>query len=96
MGEREGVPGTAVGSVGRRTWPATALGRRAQAATLLRGQGRAAGRGRRSATRLTGGAVRQQGPVVSGGVQEAERKVRQRGGGAPTGGPTSTVSGGAV
>jgi hypothetical protein len=50
-------------------------------------QGRAAGRGQRGATRLTGGAGRQWRPVVSSGVREEERKARQHDGGAPIGGP---------
>jgi hypothetical protein len=50
-------------------------------------QGRAAGRRRHSAAWLTCRAVRQRGPVVSDGVQEEERKVRQRGSRAPIGGP---------
>jgi hypothetical protein len=39
-------------------------------------QGRAVGRGRHGSARLTGGGERQRGPVVSGRVQEEERKVR--------------------
>jgi hypothetical protein len=73
MGERErGAPGTAVGSAGQRTWPATAPGRRERAVALLRRQGRAAGRSRHGAARLTGGVERQRGPVVNGGVREEE------------------------
>jgi hypothetical protein len=39
------------------------------------------------AVRLTGGAGRQRGPVVSNRVREEKRKARQRDGGAPIGGP---------
>jgi hypothetical protein len=39
------------------------------------------------AVRLTGGAGRQRGPVVSDRVREEERNARQCDGGAPTGGP---------
>jgi hypothetical protein len=39
------------------------------------------------AARLIGGDGCHRGPMVSGGVREEERKVRQRGGGVPTGGP---------
>jgi hypothetical protein len=58
-----------------------------RAAALLREQGRVAGRGRCGATRLTGGAGQQRGLVAIGVVREEERKVRQHGGRAPTGGP---------
>jgi hypothetical protein len=68
-------------------WSATAADHRAQAEELFHEQGRAAGHVRRGAARLTGGAERQQGRVVSCGVREEERKVRQRGGGASTGRP---------
>jgi hypothetical protein len=40
-----GAPGAAVNSMGQRTWPATAPDRRARAAALWRGQGRATGHG---------------------------------------------------
>jgi hypothetical protein len=43
-------------------------------------------RGGSARSRVTGGAGWQRGRVASGGVQEEERKVRQRGGGAPTAG----------
>jgi hypothetical protein len=78
-GEGEGGAGVTVGSAERRTWPATALVHRAWAAALLHEQGRAAGRGRRSATRLTGGAGWQRGPAVSDGCG---RERGKRGGAA--------------
>jgi hypothetical protein len=76
--QRERAPGAAIDSAGKgggRQCP-LAIGRK---------QGRATVRG--DATRLTGGAGRQRGLVVSDRVQEEERKVRQCGSGAPTGGP---------
>jgi hypothetical protein len=69
MGEREGPElGNANCRVGMALVDAVGGGgawsRRKQASE----QGRAAGHVRRGATQLTGGAGRQQGPVVSGGV----------------------------
>jgi hypothetical protein len=63
----EGAPSTAVGSTGR---PVMAPDHRARAAALSRNKGE----------RLIGGAGRQRGPVLSGGVRERVREsgVAQR------------------
>jgi hypothetical protein len=78
-GEREG-PGHDGGQLGR---PAMTPSRRARAVPLPRDRGgrRGAGDSARGRGRLTSGARRQRGPVVSGGVREGEEKMRQRGGG---------------
>jgi hypothetical protein len=47
-------------------------------------------------TRLIGGAGARQGPGVSDGVREGERKVGQPAAGRRHAGPDSTMSGGAV
>jgi hypothetical protein len=81
-GEREG-PGHDGGQLGR---PATTPSRRARAVQLPRDRGGRRGAGDSARGRLTSGARRQRGPVVSGGVREGEEKMRQRGGGHwPTG-----------
>jgi hypothetical protein len=91
MGERERAPGAAVGSADRGVGMAlsgTVGGGSMRSQQRWAGKhGRAAGCGRRRAARLTGGAEWQRGPMVNGGVREEERKARQCGGGAPTGGP---------
>jgi hypothetical protein len=71
-GERE-APGMAVSSAGRRTRLAMALGRRARAAALFHELGRAAGRGRHGAARLTCEAEWRRGPMAAAGVREREK-----------------------
>jgi hypothetical protein len=71
--ERERAPGVAVGSADRGVGMVRGGSARSQRRWAGE-QGRAVGRGRRGA-------------VVSGGVWEEGSKVRQRGGGALTGGP---------
>jgi hypothetical protein len=51
------------------------------------------GHGRRGAARLTSGAGRQRVPMGSGGVRKEERRARQRGGEATTGGPSQHSAG---
>jgi hypothetical protein len=71
-GEREG-PGHDEGQLGR---PATTPSRRARAVQLPRDRGGRRGAGDSARGRLTSGARRQWGPVVSGGVREGEEKMR--------------------
>jgi hypothetical protein len=89
----EGAPGMVVCSAGR---TATTLDRRAQAAVLSRNRGEQWGAADAVRARLTGGAGTSRGPDVSGGVREGEGCARQRGGGAPIGGPGQHSGGGAV
>jgi hypothetical protein len=62
----------AVGSTG---WPAAAPGRWTWAPALFCEQGRAVGAGDAVRARLTGGAGRQWGPVVSGGVRDRVKEI---------------------
>jgi hypothetical protein len=64
---------------------------RAEAVAHTRGGGELANKGGWRA-RLTGGAETSQRPSVSGGVREGDGSVRQRGGGAATGGSNSILN----
>jgi hypothetical protein len=76
--ERERASGAAAHSVDvglgwlRAAWSKAAARTRGGGGLVNRGGRRGAG----DAVRLTGGAGKQQGPVVSGGVQKEERKAR--------------------
>jgi hypothetical protein len=87
--ERGRVPSASVSRARRRNMASNGPRPLGAGGAVVAEQGRAVGRGRRGATDKHGRTS--QGPSVSGGVQEGERRVRQRGSRALTCRPNSKL-----